>query len=581
MKILTGYPISPGIIAKKVEIIPNSTSLDLSKKIERNEVEEHIRRFTASLDRSIKEIDFLMLLLESGAKEEREILRSHQEMLKDNDFSEAMIRTIREELISAESAVYQYFERLINNLEDAGEDYIAQRKEDVQDIRNRIIRNLNVEAGRTVRLLPYDKIMVVQEVTPSLILDIKHSKVVGVISETGSPNSHSAIIAKSARIPVVFNVKNASKEIKNDDFVILDGTNGKVIVEPDKDTLAKYEELKKKEKKAQAKKEKLSKLLTVTKDKHRIYLMSNIEFPEEADRIEVQNSDGIGLFRTEFLYFETNSFPPAQKQFEIYRELIENFSKSKPIYLRTFDIGGDKLGPEFGLQKELNPNLGCRGIRFSLRFPRVFSEQLEAILRASSFGNIKIMLPMITMPEEVAKAKRLIKKIMDNLKARNIPFNENIEIGIMIEVPSAALIANDLAKASDFFSIGTNDLVQYTLAADRNNETLSNEYNYFNPAVLNLIQMTIESGKKNGRTVSLCGEMAGDPLAVPLLLGMGLEILSATADSILPVKRCILNSDLKKLQRDYQSVKNKSQKQIKQFYTKLLEEMNLKEEGVL
>lgn len=581
MKVLTGYPISPGIVAKKVAVIPNLTFVESPKQIAPEEVKEHIQRYKTSLEKSIKELDFLILLLESGAKDEREILRSHREMLKDNEFSKEMIRTIREELISAESAVYQYFEKLINNLEKAGEDYISQRKEDIQDIRNRVIRNLNIEAGKALKLLPYDRIVVVEEVTPSLILDIKHSNVSGVIAETGSPNSHSAIIAKSAGIPVIFNVKNASKKLKNDDFVIIDGTTGKIIVEPDDDTLAKYHKLKEKEKKAQAEKEELSKLPTVTTDNHRIYLMGNIEFPEEADRIEIQNSDGIGLFRTEFLYFEANSFPPAERQFEIYRKLIENFSKTKPIYLRTFDIGGDKLSPEFGLQKELNPYLGCRGIRFSLRFPRVFSEQVEAILRASAFGNLKIMLPMISLLEEVEKAKKIIKDTMNHLKAKNIPFNENIEIGTMIEVPSAALIANDLAKVSDFFSIGTNDLVQYTLAADRNNETLSKEYNYFNPAVLNLIQMTIDSGKQNGCAVSLCGEMAGDLLAVPLLLGMGLEILSATADNILPVKRCILNSELKSLQEHYQTVKNKSQKQIKEFYTKLLDKMNLKEEGVL
>lgn len=581
MKILTGYPISSGIIAGKVSLIDNSTSLELSQKIEAEEVEEHIQRFQASLEKSIKELDFLILLLETGAKEEREILRSHQEMLKDNDFSEEMIRRIRGELVSAEFAIYQYFEHLISNLAKAGDEYILQRKEDIQDIRNRIIRNLNPGEGKAIKLLPHNKVLVVQEVTPSFVLDVKHSNVIGVIAETGSPNSHSAIIAKSSGVPVIFNVKNASKELKDDDFVILNGTTGKIIVEPEQDIIADYQELKEKEKKAEREKEQLSKLPAITKDGKRIYLMCNVEFLEEVDRIEAKHSDGIGLFRTEFLYFETNSFPPAQKQFETYRELIEKFSKSKPIYLRTFDIGGDKLTHEFGLQKQVNPSLGCRGIRFSLRYPRVFSEQVEAILRASAFGNLKIMLPMISIPEEVEKAKRIIQNVMKKLKERNIPFNENIEIGIMIEVPSAALGAKELTKVSDFFSIGTNDLVQYVLAADRNNESLSNEYNYFSPPVLSLIEKTLNIGKQSGIAVSLCGEMGGDPLATPLLLGMGLEIFSATADNILPVKRCILNAELRKLQNDYQAIKDKSQKQIKQFYTNLLKDISLKQEGEL
>jgi phosphotransferase system enzyme I (PtsI) len=570
MKILKGYPIASGLGAGKISVIRNVITQISSEKIAHSEVETHLEKFDKALKKSIDELQFLSSLLESGAKEERDILLSHQEMLKDTVFAEETMSKIENELMSAEYAVHSYFEKLIAHLSQTDDEYLAQRKEDLQDIRSRIIRNLGEESVKVERHIPSNRIVVVEGVSPSFVLNAKNSEALGIIAERGAPNSHSAIIAKSIGVPVVFDIKNALGQMHNDDFVILNGTLGTIILNPDAQQIANYKKVKEKERQSEVEKVKISKLPAVTNDNQRIQLMGNIEFPEEAKKVELQHADGIGLFRTEFLYFTQNIFPPAQKQFEIYRGLIDSLPKDKPIYIRTFDIGGDKLNREFGLERELNPYLGCRGIRFSLKFPKIFKEQIKGILQASAYGNLKIMIPMISTAEEVIKAKKIIMDVKNTLKRDGILFNDNIEIGIMIEVPSAALRAKELADVSDFFSIGTNDLTQYVLAADRNNESLSAEFNYFHPAVLQLIEMSINAAKKRGIHISLCGEMAGDPIAVPLLLGMGLRIFSVNADSILKIKKNMLHYNLKDLQENYIKIKDKNQGDIRQFYTEQL-----------
>ncbi|MCK4339672.1 MAG: phosphoenolpyruvate--protein phosphotransferase [Candidatus Cloacimonetes bacterium] len=570
MKILNGYPIAPGLSAGKAAILQKVPYHVSSEGIDNTTVDNHIDRFYKALDKSIAELEFLSSLLESDAKEEREILLSHKEMLKDKVFADETITKIKNDLISAEYSVHSYFEKLINHFSQIDDDYLAQRKEDITDIRNRIIRNLRDREDKSADWRIKNKIVVVEEITPSLVINIKNHNALGIITERGAPNSHSAIIARSIGVPVVFDIKHVLHEIHNNDYIILNGTSGSVIVQPKAKQIDDYKEEKKREAKLYAEKIKLSKLQTITKDNQIIHLMGNIEFPEEGKKIELQYADGIGLFRTEFLYFNENSFPPAQKQFEVYRNLIDYLPENVPIYIRTFDVGGDKLSKEFGLDKELNPYLGCRGIRFLLKFPKIFKGQLKGILQASAYGNLKIMLPMISTIDEVVKAKKVINEVKNSLRKDNITFNHNIEIGIMIEVPSAALLACQLAEVSDFFSIGTNDLTQYVLAADRNNETLTAEFNYFHPAVLQLIEMTINAAIEKGIHVSLCGEMAGDTIAIPLLLGMGLKIFSVNANNILTTKKQIRSYNLHELQNKYNEMKLKSSEEIKKYYKSLI-----------
>ncbi|MBC8527364.1 MAG: phosphoenolpyruvate--protein phosphotransferase [Candidatus Cloacimonetes bacterium] len=569
MKILKGYPIASGLNAGKVEITKLHIPKVSSENIKSSEIEKHIKRFDNALEKSISELQLLLSFLESGEIEVHDIVLSHKEMLKDKVFIDEIKAKISDELLSADYSVHSYIEKIITHLSHIDDEYLSLRKEDFREIRDRLIRNLALDYTDKPRNIPENKIIAVKEVSPGFLLHIKNINAIGFIAEKGAPNSHSAIIAKSMGIPVIFNLKNLSHHIHNEEFVIINGSSGIVILQPTDKQIEDYEKQKKKEYEAYSEKVRFSKLPTITKDKHRIQLMGNIEFPEEAKKVELQYADGIGLFRTEFLYFAENNFPSVQKQYEIYRNLIDILPENKPIYIRTFDVGGDKVSREFDIEKELNPALGCKGIRFLLRFSKVFKEQIIGILKASAFGNLKIMLPMISTAEEVNKAKKIINKVKKSLQEENIQFNKNIEVGIMIEVPSAALMANQLAEVSDFFSIGTNDLTQYVLAADRNNETLTAEFNYFHPAVLQLIEKTINAANRKGIHVCLCGEMAGNPIAIPLLLGIGLRNFSVNADNILSTKQKIGKYTLQKLNKKYQEIKYQSSNEIKQFYSNL------------
>ncbi|MBC8312806.1 MAG: phosphoenolpyruvate--protein phosphotransferase [Candidatus Cloacimonetes bacterium] len=572
MKILRGIPISSGLVAGKVTIIKSISYATFQKSIKKSEVEKHISMFKQSIKKSLEELQLLFSFMESDAKDAREIILSHQEMLKDKVFHDEIISIINDELVEAEFAIHSFFEKLINDFSKIEDNYLSQRKEDFRDIKDRIIKNLSQNSTRNFHSIPKNKITVIDNISVSFMFEAKNSNVLGIIAKNGTANSHSAIIAKSLDIPVVFEVKDALVEMKNNDFILLNGNTGTVIVSPSDEKISEFQKNKKKEKRLYLGKLKLAKLPTSTKNNQRIQIMSNIEIPDEAKKIEVKNSDGIGLFRTEFLYYIENKFPTTERQYKFYRDLIKFYSENKPIYIRTFDIGGDKLSNEFGLAKELNPYLGCRGIRFSLRFPKIFKDQIKAILRAGAFGNLKIMLPMITSKNEIIRAKKIINDVKFELKKSKMKFDENIEIGIMIEVPAAAIQSEQLADVSDFFSIGTNDLTQYILAADRDNETLAESFNYFHPAVLQLIEISINAAKKRNIPISICGEMAGDEIAVPLLLGMGLKCFSISKENYLNIKDDISNYELDILRKKYTKIKRKSQIEIFQFYKKIMKE---------
>lgn len=572
MKILRGIPISSGLVAGKVTIIKSISYATFQKSIKKSEVEKHISMFKQSIKKSLEELQLLFSFMESDAKDAREIILSHQEMLKDKVFHDEIISIINDELVEAEFAIHSFFEKLINDFSKIEDNYLSQRKEDFRDIKDRIIKNLSQNSTRNFHSIPKNKITVIDNISVSFMFEAKNSNVLGIIAKNGTANSHSAIIAKSLDIPVVFEVKDALVEMKNNDFILLNGNTGTVIVSPSDEKISEFQKNKKKEKRLYLGKLKLAKLPTSTKNNQRIQIMSNIEIPDEAKKIEVKNSDGIGLFRTEFLYYIENKFPTTERQYKFYRDLIKFYSENKPIYIRTFDIGGDKLSNEFGLAKELNPYLGCRGIRFSLRFPKIFKDQIKAILRAGAFGNLKIMLPMITSKNEIIRAKKIINDVKFELKKSKMKFDENIEIGIMIEVPAAAIQTEQLADVSDFFSIGTNDLTQYILAADRDNETLAESFNYFHPAVLQLIEISINAAKKRNIPISICGEMAGDEIAVPLLLGMGLKCFSISKENYLNIKDDISNYELDILRKKYTKIKRKSQIEIFQFYKKIMKE---------
>ena len=569
MKEYIGYSIAPGLIAGNVTLVDSDIYTVSKGHIKDSEVEEHIKSFQNAVTLSISEIDLLLTYLETRAREERNILQSHQEILKDKILIEDVAIIIREELKPADRAVQEYFNKMIDHLSDIDDVVLSQRKEDFEDIKMRIIRNMHYQDIHIKDFVKGNKVVVLAEIIPSLVLSIKDSHPLAVIVEKGSPHSHSAIIAKSIGIPVIFNIENALKEFKENDFVIVYGDEGKVILEPDEKHIKDYEVFQKNAKKIFKEKIALLKTPTLTKDKTKIELMGNIEFPEECEIPEVQYIDGVGLFRTEFLYFMENAFPSAESQFKIYRQVIENFPDGKPVYVRTFDVGGDKLQREFGLHKEVNPNLGCRGIRFLLKYKEIFRQQILGILMASAYGNLKIMLPMIASIKEIIESRELIEEEMALLRKKKIAFNDKIEIGIMIEIPSSAILADQFAKHADFFSIGTNDLTQYVLAADRDNEALADEFTYFDPAVIELIRTTIKAGKKHNIDVKLCGEMASDPIAVPLLLGLGLRSFSVNISGIIQIKKILSRFTIAELENFYKKHQSTSQEELQRVYKQL------------
>ena len=570
MKEYIGYSIAPGLIAGNINLVEGDIFTVSKGHIKDSEIEDHIQSFQNAITLSINEIDLLLTYLETRAKDERDILQSHQEILKDKILIEDVAAIIREELKPADRAVQEYFNKMIDRLSDIDDVVLSQRKEDFEDIKMRIIRNMHHQDIHINDLVKENKVVVLAEIIPSLVLSIKDSHPLAVIVEKGSPHSHSAIIAKSIGIPVIFNIENALKEFKENDFVIVYGTEGKVILDPDMKHIKEYEILEKRVKKEYKKKIALLKTPTFTKDKTKIELMGNIEFPEECEMPEVKYIDGVGLFRTEFLYFLENTFPSAENQFIVYKQVIENLPAGKPVYVRTFDVGGDKLQREFGLHKEANPNLGCRGIRFLLKYKEIFRQQIKGILMASAYGNLKIMLPMISSIKEIIQSRELIEEEKVRLTKKKIAFNDKIEVGIMIEIPSSAILADLFAEHVDFFSIGTNDLTQYVLAADRNNEALADEYTYFDPAVIELLKTTINAGKKHNIDVKLCGEMASDPIAVPLLLGLGLRSFSANISNIVQVKKILSRFTIEELEKFYKKHRNASQEELQTQYKQLI-----------
>ncbi|MEG6586347.1 phosphoenolpyruvate--protein phosphotransferase [Dendrosporobacter sp. 1207_IL3150] len=476
-------------------------------------------------------------LTEVGEKE-AQVFAAHLEIVSDPTLIEEI-----EELISsnryaaayaAEQVIAQYVS-LFSNMED---EYMRERSADIRDVGERLIRNVLGIAPKRLDHLSGENIIIAEDLTPSDTMTIDRRHVKGFIVNAGGKTSHAAILARTLEIPAVMGLKNSTNNIKDGQLVIVDGSTGKVIVNPSLDLLAEY-----KEKLAQyvTRQEELKKLISIpaqTTDGKLVTLMANIGTPQDADIAIEKGAQGIGLYRTEFLYMEHAQLPSEDEQYEAYKIVAEKFM-GKPVIIRTLDIGGDKSAKCFTLPKETNPFLGWRAIRISLSRPDIFKTQLRAILRASAFGQIWIMFPMISGISEVREAKVILEQSKQELRDEGIRFDENLKIGIMVEIPSAAVTADIISKEVDFFSIGTNDLCQYTLAVDRINENISHLYQPLHPAVLRLIKQVIEVSNKHGKVTGLCGEMAGDPLAIIVLLGLGLEKFSTNAATMLTVKEII------------------------------------------
>jgi phosphotransferase system enzyme I (PtsI) len=561
---LQGMAASPGIAIGKAYIMEEKIVVILRKQDV--EVEKEILRFHDSLQQSMLE---LKQIYENTRTEwgeaQAEIFEGHLFLLQDPDWKNSVEMKIKTESVNAEFALDQVTNQLIQLFGSMENDYMKERVADIRDVSRRVMEHL---LGVTsIAAVPFEEpvIVIAHDLTPSDTAQLDKEHVVGFATDIGGRTSHSAIMARSMDIPAVVGLKDITSQIENGVIVIIDGNDGKVIVNPSAQQLTDYEE---KRNTDRAEKETLTKLVdepTITTDGRQVKLGANIGSPENLDGAVCNGAEGIGLFRSEFLYMNRKTMPDEEEQFLAYKKVAEGM-KGKPVIIRTLDIGGDKELPYLHLPKETNPFLGYRAIRLCLDRQDIFIEQLRAILRASHYGKVKIMYPMISTLREVRQANEILSQVKEDLDGANIAYDSQIEVGIMVEIPAAALAADTLAKEVDFFSIGTNDLIQYTLACDRMNEKVSYLYQPYHPAILSLIRMVIDAAHKKKKWVGMCGEMAGDPIAVPLLLGLGLDEFSMSASSILPTRQLIKQLKYEKMQEmAKEALQLESQEEIKSF----------------
>ncbi len=479
---------------------------------------------------------------------EADIFDAHLLMLEDRVLIEEVIRFIREQKVNADFAFHAVSERYVAALSDVQDEYLRERAADLRDLAGRVLDNLlEVKDAFDLRRLKEPCILVSRDLSPSTTAQLDKKLVLGFATDIGGKTSHTAIMARSLDIPAVVGLQNVSEELQSGDYALLDGYNGTVIVNPTDQTLFEYGQLAKIKASLGEKLREIQRQPAVTLDGKTIHLSANIEDRNDIESVITHGAEGVGLFRTEFLFINRDSLPGEEDQYKVYRQVAAAL-KPNPVIIRTLDLGGDKFASHLQLAQEMNPFLGWRAIRFCLAQPELFRAQLRAVLRASAEGNVKMMYPMISGLEELKQANALVEKCKDELRAGRIPFDENLEIGAMIEIPSAALVADALAKRVKFFSIGSNDLIQYTLAADRTNEKVSHLYEPTHPAILRLIKMTVDAAHANGIWAGVCGEIAGDPVLTPLLIGLGVDELSAAPPVIDEVKYIIRRIKLSEAQ---------------------------------
>lgn len=549
--ILKGVAVSKGIAIGKSHIFKKGQPNVEEEFVKKSLVEKEKNRFNEAVKETLNQFEFIKNNVNASIQKNAAMfLDTHIYLVKDQTFLKNIRKNIKNKNFSAEWAVYYEFQKIKKSFENIEDPYIKQRIEDVNHIVLKILENLNDKKIKPVKTLKVFKksIIVSSDLTPTDVLIMHESNGLGLISEFGGASSHSSILTRSLEIPTVVGVRNVQSIIKDKDTIILDGNEGNIIVNPDKKALSHYKNLQKsylKEKKA------LSTVLkksNVTLDEKKIEIMVNLELPQEMKILDRTNIDGIGLFRTEYLYVDRRDLPTEDEQFLAYKKIISKM-KNLPVIFRTLDVGSDKEVSENIKTGSIakNPALGLRGIRHSLFEKNIFVSQIKAILRAGYFGKIKILLPMITNLSEIKSSLSLIEDAKKKLKSEKKDFSHEFEIGIMIEVPSSAVLAKRFAKHVDFFSIGTNDLVQYTLAIDRIDDEVNYLYDPLNSAVLNLIKMTIDAGAENNIPVAMCGEMAGDTNYIRLLMGMGLTSFSMHPSAIPEVKNIITNTDTSKI----------------------------------
>ena len=531
--------MSPGIGIGKAVVI-DKASINITKnyiKDAGNELDRLMNAIEAAKEQ-LNEL-YVSTIDELGEKE-AQIFKSHEMMLEDDTFISDVENRIKQEGVNAEYALNETSNVYIKMFQSIEDEYLRERAEDIKDVMNRVIRILMGISSVDFSNLKENSIIVAKDLTPSDTAQIDRTKVAAMITEIGGKTSHAAIIARIMGIPTVVGLNNITDKIKNGDTVICDGKTGKVLVNPNAKQLFYFTKKKNIEDEIRNELKNQIGLPSVTKDGFKISLTANIGVPNDVDMALENDAEGIGLFRSEFIFMNREHQPTEDEQFEQYKEVLVKMG-DKPVIIRTLDIGGDKNVPYIDIPKEMNPFLGYRAIRLCLGNVEVFRTQLRAILRASVYGNVKIMIPMISTMKELKDSKKILQQAKDELTNEGIKFKKDIEIGIMIEIPSAAIISDLLAREVDFFSIGTNDLIQYTMAVDRMNSKLSYLYSQYHPALLRLIKGIIDNAHEAGIWVGMCGEAAGDPKLIPVFVGMGLDEFSMNSPSILRARYIVRN----------------------------------------
>ena len=546
---LNGIAASNGIaIAKAYRLIEPDLSVN---KQEITDADAEINRFKAAIQKSASELQAIRdrAAVELGA-DKAAIFDAHLLVVNDPELTGPIEEKIRTDKVNAEFALKEVADMFVTMFESMDNEYMKERAADIRDVTKRVLAHLLGVQIPNPSTISEEVIVVAQDLTPSDTAQLNRKFVKAFTTDIGGRTSHSAIMARSMEIPAVVGTKEATAIIQNGDIIIVDGLDGQVHINPTPELIAQYEQKAKAYEEQKAEWAKLVNEKTVSKDGHHVELVANIGTPKDIKGVIDNGGEGVGLYRTEFLYMGRENFPTEEEQFEAYKAVLEGMKDDKPVVVRTLDIGGDKELPYLQLPHEMNPFLGFRAIRLCLEEQDMFRTQLRALLRASTYGNLKIMFPMIATLGEFRAAKAILLEEKEKLVAEGITVSDSIEVGIMVEIPSTAVMADLFATEVDFFSIGTNDLIQYTMAADRMNERISYLYQPYNPAILRLVKSVIDAAHKEGKWAGMCGEMAGDENAIPLLLGLGLDEFSMSATSILKARSLIKNlskADMEKL----------------------------------
>ncbi|TYA25832.1 phosphoenolpyruvate-protein phosphotransferase PtsI [Aggregatibacter actinomycetemcomitans] len=538
---ISGIPASPGIVFGKALVLKEEKIVLDTQKIKDSQIEDEVARFYAGRDAAVEQLNSIKdRAYQSLGEEKAAIFEGHLMILEDEELEEEIIDYLRSNHVNAAVAANVIIDQQVAMLSEIDDEYLKERAGDIRDIGNRLIKNILgmhiVDLGE----INEEAILVAYDLTPSETAQLNLDKVLGFVTDIGGRTSHTSIMARSLELPAIVGTNNVTHKVNTGDYLILDALNNVVYVNPSQEDIQSLKALQAKLVEEKAELAKLKDLPALTLDGHRVDVVANIGTIRDVEGAERNGAEGVGLYRTEFLFMDRDQLPTEEEQFIAYKEVVEAMNGNL-VVLRTMDIGGDKELPYLNLPKEMNPFLGWRAIRIALDRREILHAQLRAVLRASAYGKLAVMFPMIISVEEIRELKSVVEKLKVELRNEGKAFDEDIQIGVMVETPAAAVNAGFLAKEVDFFSIGTNDLAQYTLAVDRGNELISHLYNPMSPSVLNLIKQVIDASHAEGKWTGMCGELAGDERATILLLGMGLDEFSMSAISVPRIKKLIRN----------------------------------------